>query len=169
MKKLLLLTFLFIYVALASQVSSPLIGTWKLAQIPGALSVGPNQGDASWWSNSAVDLTTRDCLFDDSIIFDASGNMMHYMDGNTYRESWQGVAEQCGGPVAPHDGGLFTYLYSNNQLTVNGLGAHLGMPKAVNGGELSDANPPPVPTSISYIITFFNGDSSFHADIQSAA
>ena len=41
-------------------------GTWKLAQQAGALAVGPNQGDGSWWSNSANDLTVRDCFFDDS-------------------------------------------------------------------------------------------------------
>ena len=45
------------------------------------------------------DVTTRDCLFDDSLVFDANGNFMHYMDGNTWLESWQGVAsEQCGAP-----------------------------------------------------------------------
>ena len=38
-------------------VSNPLVGTWKLAQIPGALAVGPNQGDGSWWSSSAGDVT----------------------------------------------------------------------------------------------------------------
>ena len=30
---------------------------------------------------------------------------MHYMDGSTWLEAWQGVAsEQCGTPLAPHDG-----------------------------------------------------------------
>ena len=55
-------------------------GTWKLAPQAGALGVGPNQGDGSWWSNSSGDVTTRDCLFDDSLVFDANGNFMHYMD-----------------------------------------------------------------------------------------
>ena len=131
-------TLLFIAVALVS--SAQVEGTWKLSQQAGALAVGPNQGDGSWWSNSTGDLTTRACLFDDSITFDASGNMMHYMDGSTWLEPWQGVAsEQCGTPVAPHDGsGTFTYTYANNQLTVNGTGAHIGLPKAINGNEISD-------------------------------
>jgi hypothetical protein len=68
-------TLLFIAFALVS--SAQVEGTWKLSQQAGALAVGPNQGDGSWWSNSTGDLTTRACLFDDSITFDASGNMMH--------------------------------------------------------------------------------------------
>ena len=145
-------TLLFIVVALVS--SAQVEGTWKLSQQAGALAVGPNQGDGSWWSNSTGDLTTRACLFDDSITFDASGNMMHYMDGSTWLEPWQGVnSEQCGTPVAPHDGsGTFTYTYANNQLTVNGLGAHIGLPKAINGGEISD--PANAASSIVYEISF---------------
>ena len=49
--------------------NDPLVGTWKLAQIPGAMGVGPNQGDVSWWSSSLGDVTSRACLFDDSIHF----------------------------------------------------------------------------------------------------
>ena len=41
--------------------SNPLVGTWKLAQI--RMSVGPNQGDGSWWSNSIGDWEVeRVCL-----------------------------------------------------------------------------------------------------------
>ncbi len=142
-------------------------GTWKLAQQAGALAVGPNQGDGSWWSNSANDLTVRACFFDDSITFDANGNMMHYMDGSTWVEAWQGVAsEQCGTPVAPHDGsGTYTYTFANNQLTVNGLGAHIGLPKAINGGELTD--PANAVSSITYEISF-GANGELIADIQSA-
>ena len=158
-------TLLFIVVALVS--TAQVEGTWKLSQQAGALAVGPNQGDGSWWSNSTGDLTTRACLFDDSITFDASGNMMHYMDGSTWLEPWQGVAsEQCGTPVAPHDGsGTFTYTYANNQLTVNGLGAHIGLPKAINGGEISD--PANAASSIVYEISF-GANGEMIADIQSA-
>ena len=158
-------TLLFIAFALVS--SAQVEGTWKLSQQAGALAVGPNQGDGSWWSNSTGDLTTRACLFDDSITFDASGNMMHYMDGSTWLEPWQGVAsEQCGTPVLPHDGsGTFTYTYANNQLTVNGLGAHIGLPKAINGGEISD--PANAAQSIVYDISF-GANGEMIADIQSA-
>tara|TARA_B100000963_G_scaffold181811_1_gene158078 strand:- start:6 stop:950 length:945 start_codon:yes stop_codon:yes gene_type:complete len=93
--------------------------------------------------------------------------MMHYMDGSTWVEAWQGVAsEQCGTPVAPHDGsGTYTYTFANNQLTVNGLGAHIGLPKAINGGEIND--PANAVSSITYEISFgVNGE--LIADIQSA-
>jgi len=158
-------TLLFIAFALVS--SAQVEGTWKLSQQAGALAVGPNQGDGPWWSNSSGDLTTRACLFDDSITFDASGNMMHYMDGSTWLEPWQGVAsEQCGTPVAPHDGsGTFTYTYANNQLTVIGTGAHIGLPKAINGGEISD--PANAAQSIVYDISF-GANGEMIADIQSA-
>tara|TARA_Y200000002_G_scaffold382715_1_gene400929 strand:- start:2831 stop:3973 length:1143 start_codon:yes stop_codon:yes gene_type:complete len=151
-------TLLFIAFALVS--SAQIEGTWKLAQIPAALAVGPSQTDYGWWSNSSTDLTTRACLFDDSVTFDANGNFMQYMDGNTWLEPFQGVAsEQCGAPVAPHDGsGTYTYSYTGTQLTVNGTGAHMGLPKVVNGGEISTGAP--VPTSITYESTLStNGDT----------
>ena len=115
MKKIYLTLFLALPMIFSAQ---SVEGTWKLAQQAGALAVGPNQGDGSWWSNSANDLTVRACFFDDSITFDANGNMMHYMDGNTWVEQWQtGSPEACGTPVAPHDGsGTYTYTFSNNQI-----------------------------------------------------
>jgi hypothetical protein len=156
MKKIYLLLFTAISICSSAQIE----GTWKLAQIPAALAVGPTQTDYGWWSNSSVDVTTRACLFDDSVTFDANGNFMQYMDGNTWLETFQGVAsEQCGAPVAPHDGsGSFTYTYTGTQLTVNGTGAHMGLPKVVNGGEISTGAT--VPTSITYESTLStNGDT----------
>ena len=44
------------------QVLPPFLGTWKLASINGATSVGPNQG-GSWWSNSYGDVSTRGLSF----------------------------------------------------------------------------------------------------------
>ena len=135
-----------------NSVSNPLVGTWKLAQIPAALAVGPNQGDGSWWSSSAGDVNTRSCLFDDSISFDLNGNFMHYMDGNTWVEAWQdGSGDGCRAPVTPHSGGSFTYTYTNGVLTVNGLGAHLGLPKVTNNGEIT--TPSNAATSVSYTIS----------------
>ena len=124
-------------------ISSPLVGTWKLSPNAGALGVGPNQGDIGWWSNSAGDVTARACLFDDSISFDANGNFIHYMDGSTWVENWQdNGGDRCATPVSPHAGGSFTYTYTGTQLTVTGSGAHIGLPKVTNQGELSAGNPP---------------------------
>ena len=138
-------------------VSNPLVGTWKLAQAPGALGVGPDSASTSWWSISAGDINTRSCLFDDSVSFDLNGNFMHYMDGNTWLENWQSgsPADGCGTPIAPHSGGSFTYTYNNGILTVNGLGAHLGLAKVHNGGE----DGAPVNNQITYSVTFSGTNS----------
>lgn len=147
--------------------SAQIEGTWKLAPVAGSLGVGPNLGDISWWSNSVGDLTTRACLFDDSIKFEANGIMTHYMDGATWLEDWQGVSpDQCGAPVAPHVGGAATYAYdaTAGTLTVDGLGAHIGLPKAVNGGQISTGAA--VPTSRTYNIAISNGGNTLTADIS---
>ena len=164
MKSLHTLFFMAFFLSISAQVE----GTWRLAQIPGALSVGPTQTDYSWWSSSSNDINSRACLFDDSVAFDANGNFMHYMDGNTWLEPFQGVtSEQCGSPVAPHDGsGSNTYVYTNNQLTVNGLGAHIGLAKVVNLGEISTGSP--VPSSITYEISFSSDGDTMTVEIDYA-
>jgi len=141
------------------------IGTWKLKGSAGSLAVGPGLGDGSWWSNGAADVTTRACLFDDSIKFEANGTMTHYMDGGTWLEAWQGaIPDGCGTPVAPHSGGPFTYTYSGGELTINGAGGHIGLAKVVNGGELTA--PANAPLSVTYQITFANNDATMIADIN---
>jgi len=157
-------------VVLAFNSFSQIEGMWKLAPQQGALAVGPNLGDGSWWSNTLADVTTRACLFDDSISFDALGNMVHYQDGSTWLETWQGAAqEECGTPVAPHDGTTnapYTYVYDSGAgtLTVNGIGAHIGLPKVANGGEIT--NPVDAPSSITYDVSFVNGNNTMIADIN---
>lgn len=156
--------FLSAIVFMALNAIAQIEGTWRLAPNPGALAVGPAQGEYVWWSNSMADVATRSCLFDDSITFDASGGMTHYMDGNTWVELWQGAAaDGCGTPVSPHDGTTnapFTYNYNSTtgELTVNGVGAHMGLPKVINGGEL--LSPAGAPSSITYLTNFSgNGDT----------
>ena len=148
--------------------SAQIEGTWKLAPQAAALGVGPSgPGDMSWWANGAGDVTTRACFFDDSIKFDANGTMTHYMDGSTWLETWQGVAaEGCGVPVAPHVGGAATYAYdaTAGTLTVNGLGAHIGLAKVNNAGEIS--NGAPVASTITYQVSFSNGGNTMTADIN---
>ena len=147
--------------------SAQIEGTWKLAPQAAALGVGPSgPGDMSWWANGAGDVTTRACLFDDSIKFEANGNMTHYMDGSTWLETWQGSPEGCGTPVAPHVGGAATYAYNAaaGTLTVNGLGAHIGLAKVNNAGEIS--NGAPVASTITYNVALSNGGNTMTADIN---
>jgi hypothetical protein len=146
--------------------ATQLIGTWKLKPSAGSLAVGPALGDGSWWSNDVAAITTRACLFDDSIKFEANGSMTHYMDGNTWLEAWQGTdPAACGTPLAPHNGvGPYTFTYSGGELTINGTGGHIGLAKVYNGGELT--SPANAPSSITYQISFANNDNTMIADIN---
>lgn len=150
--------------------AQPIVGTWRLAPNAGALAVGPNQGDGSWWSSSMADVSTRSCLFDDSIKFDASGGINHYMDGSTWVEGWQGAsADGCATPVAPHDGATnapYTYSYNSatGELTVNGIGAHLGLAKVINGAEIN--NPANAAASITYLVNFSTNTDTMNVDIS---
>jgi hypothetical protein len=151
-------------------VSPELVGTWKLKEEAGSLAVGPSQGSAQWWFNNLTDVTTRSCLFDDSLKFNADGSFIHYMDGNTWLEAWQGAnPDGCGVPVAPHDGTTnapYTYSYNSatGELTTIGIGAHLGLSKVTNGGELT--SPANTPNSITYLITLSNNNNTMTADIN---
>ncbi|MDP4746137.1 MAG: hypothetical protein NWS22_15030, partial [Porticoccaceae bacterium] len=138
-----------------------IVGTWKLAPIAGALGVGPAAGSTEWWSNSQAEAdSVRACLFDDTYTFAADGSFSQDMGTETWIETWQGAAaEGCGAPVAPHDGSATgaTYAYDEDSLTINGLGAHVGLAKAVNAGELS-AGTVAVPNSITYSVSLMSVD-----------
>jgi len=161
MKKLLLL-LAFPILGVSSQIE----GTWKLAGQAGALAVGSDLTNLTWFSSSAGDVTTRACLFDDSIKFAPGGIMTHYMDGSTWLENWQGAPEGCGTPVAPHTGGAATYTFDAalGTLTVNGLGAHIGLAKVSNAGELT--SPAGAVSSITYNVIFSNGGNTMTVQIN---
>jgi len=162
--------FTFLFLLIAGFGYSQIEGVWYLANQPAALGVGPNLGDMSWWSNSAGDVTTRACLFDDSVTFDTSNNFANGMGSETWLEAWQGVAaEQCGAPVAPHNDATGTYTYDSGtgQLTINGVGAHIGLAKVFNGGELAD--PANAPASITYDVSFSPDGNTLTADINFGA
>ncbi|MEY3085072.1 MAG: hypothetical protein RL037_1252, partial [Bacteroidota bacterium] len=166
MKKIYLFSaFTFMMMNVFAQIE----GTWRLAPAAGSLGVGPNQGDVSWWANSSGDVSVRSCLFDDSIKFDANGSMTHYMDGSTWVEGWQGSPDGCNTPVAPHDGTTnapYTYTFNstNGELTVNGVGAHLGLAKVINGAEIN--NSANAAASITYLTTFSNNNNTMTVDIS---
>jgi len=116
------------------ETSSPLEGTWMVANEPGSMGVGPNQGDMSWWSVPAGDLVARACFFDDRYVFNADGSFQNEMDDITYLEAWQGGSFNCGTPVAPHNGSAnATFEYNENAgtVTLNGVGAYMDFPKFI--------------------------------------
>ena len=155
---------------------NPMAGTWKLAPVAGALALGPNANDFSWWSNSLADVTTRDCLFDDQYIFDAgtestneagdtlwTGAYEILTDGSTWLETWQGFStEICGDPVAPHDESNAPFTYEVNisagTVTLKGVGAYFGLAKVYNGAELAAAAD--APESITYTHVDDDGSDS---------
>lgn len=157
MKKMYTLLLMFVSMSFAfSQVE----GTWKISPVEGALSVGPSLDDLTWWASSGDDVTTRDCFFDDRYVFNADGSFSNVLGDNTWVEAWQGVAEDgCAAPVAPHDNSnaaTWSFNADLNQVTLDGTGAFLGIPKAVNGAELT--NPADAPSSVTYAVAI-DGDN----------
>lgn len=158
MKKLLLgLLMLFAFTYAYSQVA----GTWKVSPQAGSMGVGPTQGDMSWWSIDAAGVIERACFFDDTFIFNEDGSFQNVMDDWTWLEGWQGVSpDQCGTPVYPHNGAnAATWVYDEGAATIQliGVGAHIAIPKVVNGFELTD--PSQAPESITYLVTAISATS----------
>ena len=161
-------TYYFDDITMLDEVAAPitltqelLIGEWKLAPEPGSAGVGPLSGDMGWWQIDAGAVIDRDCLFDDRFIFGQDGSFTNQMGDQTWLEPWQGSdSEACGTPVAPHDGSdTASYALDTEAgtLTLTGVGAHLGLPKAGDGIELS--RPEDASESITYRIMASTDDS----------
>ena len=139
-------------------VSSPLTGTWQMSQEAGALGVGPSIGDISWWNCDDACVTERACYYDDAYVFSADGTFKNEFGGSTWLEEWQSGFNGCGTPVAPFDGSnAATYTYSDGVLTLNGQGAFIGLAKATNAAEISDAAD--AADSVSYILSFIDNNT----------
>ena len=140
---------------------SPIVGTWKLQPVAGALAVGPTAGSADWWFNTTDDVNARACLFDDTFTFDEDGTFTVALGSQTWLEAFQGGSTDgnCGTPVAPHAGGSFTYEFNETAgtLAVTGSGAFLGLAKVNNAGELPSVA---VPASITYNVAEFTGEGT---------
>jgi hypothetical protein len=135
---------------------------WKLDPTAGAYKVGPGPNDGSWWSSGAGDVTARSCEFNDEYTFAFSANRTFTYDnkGDFYGDGYLGDNTHTCQPSsnyttaqAPWGSGSFTYNFTPNagvmglgQLTVNGLGAHIGLQKVRNGGEVTSSPA----TSITY-------------------
>jgi len=152
------------------EAGSPIEGTWKMAPEAGALMVGPAPNNGDWWSNSADDVVTRACYFDDEYVFSADGSFQNVLQDTSWIEGWQGGTDACGTPVAPHDGSnaaTWEYNAGTGSVTLTGVGAYLGLPKAYNGGELSD--PADAPASITYSATLSDNNNTMTLVIECAA
>ena len=150
---------------------SPLAGKWKLKPEAGALRVGPSAGNGEWWSIDAAGVTARAVFFDDEYIFNSDGSFNNVLGSETWVEGWQngGAAEGPGAPVAPHDGSASaTYIHdqSTNTVTINGKGAYIGLPKAVNAGELPNVA---VPNSVAYNVELSDDNNSATVTIEAGS
>jgi hypothetical protein len=158
-----------IYFHKAPSAPSALIGTWKMAPEAAALMVGPTYGNGDWWTSDDQAVIDRACLFDDTYVFSADGSFSNVLGTDTWLEAWQGTADACGTPVAPYDGTAVA-TFSHNQpagtVTINGLGAYLGIPKANNAGELPNVD---VPTSITYDVTLSDNDNTLTIVIEAGS
>ncbi len=157
----------FILVKEGGSAPSPLQGTWQVKPEAGSLGVGPGQGDISWWSIDDAGVADRGCFYDDSYVFGVDGSFSNVLGADTWVEGWQGGTDACGTPVAPHDGNVaatFSYDEGAGTVTLNGTGAYLGIPKAYNGGELT--NPADAPASITYLIALSDDQTEMTLDID---
>ena len=146
---------------------SPIAGTWYMADSDGSLGVGPTEFDVSWWSNDAGVTALRACYFDDAYVFGDNGSFDNVQGDETWLEPWQGVeAEGCAAPAAPHDGSAdATFVYDGDAqtLTLNGAGAYIGLPKAINGAEIGSVAD--VPASITYN-AYLNDDGTMSVTVE---
>jgi len=150
--------------------TTPIDGTWKIAPEAGSLKVGPSSGSGDWWSISDAQVTERACFYDDEYVFNIGGTFNNILGTETWLEAWQGTADACGGPVAPHDGSAlasFVYDDASNTITLNGKGAYLGISKVNNAGELSD--PADAPDTIVYNVTLSNNNTEMEIIIEAGA
>ena len=147
--------------------------TWQLNPDAGAYKVGPSgPDDGSWWANTAGDVTARSCEFDDTytFTFNAQGTFVYDNKGDFYPDGYMGdngsSCESNSNFTAveqPWGSGNFSYVVIPNagvkglgQLKVIGLGAHIGLQKVTNNGEITSG---PV-NSITYDIV-----SMVHSDV----
>lgn len=144
-------------------------GSWKIASETGALKVGSTEGSDEWWylNRDQDDITARACYFDDEYVFNLDGSFQNVLGEETWLESWQAGTEQCGTPLAPHDGTVpatFSYNHITGTITINGEGAYLGLPVATNDGLLN--NGVPVPESITYNVIFSENNNVMTVSIE---
>lgn len=137
------------------------IGRWVLLHQAGALAVGPEVNNYSWWSNSLADVNTRNCLFDDVYEFKSDGTFVNVLGNETWVEPVFGNdPEGCATPVAPFDGTATATWFHNeteNTVTITGKGAYLGLAKVAN---TLFTSPTAAPESVTYSAVGFSEDKN---------
>jgi len=126
--------------------------TWKLNPEPGALKVGPGPDNGEWWSSGAADIQGRSCEFNDeyTFAFNAEGTFNYDNKGDFFADGYLGnkttgcePAGNLSGDQQLWNSGAFSFSVTEGsgvkklgQLRLVGKGAHIGVKKAHNGGEV---------------------------------
>ena len=149
----------------AADLSSAEGKTWRLDGV-GSYIVGPAPGSGEWWGGiDEAGLVERACQLDDEFTFYDDGTLDINVLGQVWAESYMGGNNECldeGVLVAPFDvfgSGMHTFAATDEEITVNGLGAYLGWNKPYNGGELAnDGTGMPVESITYEVFDYSNND-----------
>lgn len=130
---------------------------WKLAPEAGALWIGTSDYATTYWQNTAGDVTSRSCMFNDEYTFTKAGNALTFdSKGDFYVDEEGGAPHPVGMPTVgcyantaipaqfrawANDGNFTFEVIDNNKLKVNGTGAHLGLYKAANPPDAAVGTP----------------------------
>lgn len=134
--------------------------TWYLAREGIALGIGPDFNNNEWWTFGGVTpLGERPCILDDSYTFHRDGTWEFNSGGTLYIDledngGWLGPGDDKAGCYEESEpgvlmsvngddlssfgnGGSYTYDYdqSANTITINGLGAYIGLPNKTDMGD----------------------------------
>jgi hypothetical protein len=155
--------------------------TWRLDPIDGAEEVGPNENDGSWYHTMATDVSgPRGCDFNDeyTFSFNAAGSFQFNNKGDFYADSYIANSnndcetdDKLSGSQVAWGSGSFSYTVSSTggsaglgQLTVAGLGAHIGFAK-VQGNGKDDNTAGPSVSSITYDILSMTHNAAGNFDV----
>ena len=145
---------------------------WKLNPIAGAMAVGDaGKGSSNFWKNTADDVATRNCAFDDTYSFDMNGAFEYKTNGNLWGEGYMGIdppgcTDEADLPSDATLWGSSTHTFTVTEATANepafitlqGTGAFIAIAKAYNGGEYSSA--PPTESSVTYEVLNYIDDGT---------
>ena len=125
--------------------------TWKLNPAPGAFKVAPTEGSGSWWTSGTQEVIDRPCAFNDTytFTFNKAGDFAYDDKGDFFSDDYLNASNntclnssQYNAAQKPWGSGNFNYVIipgtgvkGLGQLKLIGLGAHIGIQKAVNGSE----------------------------------
>lgn len=147
--------------------------TWKLDPVAAAYGVGPAAGDGSYWSSGLDVVAARACEFNDTYTFsfNAAGTFVYDNGGDFFDDGYMGLKLGACEPNANFPAaqqlwgsGTFKYIFTEGagvkgmgQIKLIGLGAHIGLQKVTNAGEVTSG---PIATSITYDIISMSHDQA---------